>query len=62
MTPRLLLVIAAVALGVAVAALIAGSATLFGTALASTMAFGIAADILREQTTTTKTDAGEQHP
>ena len=48
MTPRFLLVIAAVAAGVAVAALIVGAVELFGVALATTMGFGIFADVVRE--------------
>lgn len=48
MTPRLLAYIAAAALGFALAALVVGTPTMFGTALACSMGFGIAADILRK--------------
>ena len=48
MTPRLLVVIAAVSLGVASAALLVGDTTMFGTALATAMGFGIAADLARK--------------
>lgn len=61
MTPRLLLVIAAVALGVAAGALIVGAGTMFGTALATAMGFGIAADLLREDGTTWAAQADPDH-
>lgn len=61
MTPRLLLVIAAVALGVAAGALIVGAATMFGTALATAMGFGIAADLMREDSTTWAVQADPDH-
>lgn len=44
MTPRLLALIAAVALGFALASLAVGTPTMFGTALATAMGFAIAAD------------------
>ncbi len=62
MTPRLLWVVAAVALGVATGALIAGTATMFGTALATAMGFGIAADLLREDSTTWAAQSDPDHP
>lgn len=48
MTPRLLAYIAAASLGFALAALVVGTPTMFGTALACSMGFGIAADVLRK--------------
>ncbi|MCG7610379.1 hypothetical protein [Mycobacterium sp. CnD-18-1] len=48
MTPRLLAYIAAAALGFALASLVVGTPTMFGTALATAMGFGIASDLLRE--------------
>ncbi|MDV7192563.1 MULTISPECIES: hypothetical protein [Mycolicibacterium] len=61
MTPRMLLVIAAVAIGVAVGALIVGAGTMFGTALATAMGFGIAADLMREDGTTWAAQADPDH-
>lgn len=48
MTPRLLVVLAAVSLGVSVGAWIFGDTTMAGTALATAMGFGIAADLTRK--------------
>lgn len=45
MTPRLLAYIAAAALGFALGALVFGTPTMFGTALATAMGFAIAADL-----------------
>lgn len=57
----MLLVIAAVAIGVAVGALIVGAGTMFGTALATAMGFGIAADLMREDGTTWAAQADPDH-
>lgn len=48
MSPRLLAVISAVALGFALGSLVVGTPTMFGTALATAMGFGIAADLARK--------------
>lgn len=61
MTARLLFVIAAVAAGVAAGALIVGAATMFGTALATAMGFGIAADLMREDSSTWAMQADPDH-
>lgn len=47
MTPRLLAYIASAALGFALASLVVGTPTMFGTALATAMGFGIGADLMR---------------